>query len=59
VKPRPRTPLLALAERYQVALVASGHLHKAHDFRRANARYVWGPASSFLVGGLQPEMPGA
>ena len=41
-----------------MALVASGHLHKAHDFRRDGTRYLWGPASSFLVGKAQPPMPG-
>jgi hypothetical protein len=45
-------------ERRSVALVASGHLHKARDFRRAGTRYIWGPASSFLVGAVQPPMPG-
>jgi 3',5'-cyclic AMP phosphodiesterase CpdA len=59
VQPGPRAPLLALLERHQVALVASGHLHKEHDFRSNQTRYIWGPASSFLVGNLQPEMPGA
>jgi 3',5'-cyclic AMP phosphodiesterase CpdA len=58
IKPQPRAGLLALLERSPVALVASGHLHKAHDFRRAGTRYLWAPASSFLVGGVQPPMPG-
>lgn len=58
VKPLPRAPLLALVDRYRVALVASGHLHKAHDFRRGDTRFIWGPASSFLVGDRQPPMPG-
>jgi 3',5'-cyclic AMP phosphodiesterase CpdA len=31
VKPRPRAPLLDLVRRHSVALVASGHLHKAHQ----------------------------
>jgi 3',5'-cyclic AMP phosphodiesterase CpdA len=58
VKPQPRARLLALVERYRVALVASGHLHKAGAFRFGDTRYVWGPASSFLVGAIQPAMPG-
>ncbi len=44
--------------RHRVALVASGHLHKARDFQHEGTRYVWSPASSFLVGAMQPEMPG-
>jgi 3',5'-cyclic AMP phosphodiesterase CpdA len=58
VKPQPRARLLALLRRHRVALVASGHLHKAHDLRLDHTRYLWGPASSFLVGGFQPAMPG-
>jgi 3',5'-cyclic AMP phosphodiesterase CpdA len=58
VKPQPRAQLLALLRRHEVALVASGHLHKAHDFRLDRTRYLWGPASSFLVGSFQPAMPG-
>lgn len=50
---------MALVRRHQVALVASGHLHKARDFVFGGTRYIWSPASSFLVGGtVQPEMPG-
>jgi 3',5'-cyclic AMP phosphodiesterase CpdA len=58
VKPQPRARLLALLQRHGVALVASGHLHKAHDFLFGPTRYLWGPASSFLVGAFQPPMPG-
>jgi 3',5'-cyclic AMP phosphodiesterase CpdA len=58
VEPEPRARLMALAHRHSVALVASGHLHKAHDFCRGDTRYLWAPASSFLVGEFQPPMPG-
>jgi 3',5'-cyclic AMP phosphodiesterase CpdA len=58
VKPAPRARLMELVRRYRVALVASGHLHKARDFRYEDTRYIWSPASSFLVGAIQPEMPG-
>jgi len=58
VKPEPRARLMALVRRHRVALVASGHLHKARDFRREDTRYLWAPASSFLVGEMQPAMPG-
>jgi hypothetical protein len=36
----------------------SGHLRKARDFAFEGTRYIWSPASSFLVGATQPEMPG-
>ena len=58
VKPQPRFRLIELARRHPVALVASGHLHKAHDFRNEGTRYIWAPASSFLVGEMAPPMPG-
>jgi alkaline phosphatase D len=59
VKPEPRARLIELVRRYSVTLVASGHLHKAHQTLRDGTRYVWAPASSFLVGPeIQPPMPG-
>jgi 3',5'-cyclic AMP phosphodiesterase CpdA len=59
VKPQPRARLLMLAERYSVALVASGHLHKSHRMTHRGTSYIWAPASSFLVGPeIQPPMPG-
>ena len=60
VKPQPRTRLLDLVKRHSVALVASGHLHKAHDFRHDDTRYIWAPSSAFLVGPAMkaPPMPG-
>ena len=59
VKPAPRARLIELMRRHPVSLVASGHLHKAHDFQHDGTRYLWAPASSFLVGpGIQPPMPG-
>jgi 3',5'-cyclic AMP phosphodiesterase CpdA len=59
VEPRPRARLSELVQRYSVALVASGHLHKAHQSLCNGTRYVWAPASSFLVGPqIQPPMPG-
>ena len=60
VKPQPRSRLLDLVKRRSVALVASGHLHKAHDFRHDGTRYIWAPSSAFLVGPAMkaPPMPG-
>jgi len=51
--------LTRLLRRFGVALVASGHLHKAHQFVCDGTRYVWGPSSAFLGGPeVIPEMPG-
>jgi 3',5'-cyclic AMP phosphodiesterase CpdA len=59
VKPQPRAPLIELARQYSPALIASGHLHKAHQMTFEDSRYVWAPASSFLVGpDIEPPMPG-
>ena len=60
VKPRPRSRLIELVRRFSVALVASGHLHKAHDFLHDGTHYIWAPASAFLVGPgmMAPPLPG-
>ena len=59
VKPVPRARLLKLVDRHKVALVASGHLHKANDRHIGGTRFIWGPSSGFVVGpALQPEMAG-
>jgi 3',5'-cyclic AMP phosphodiesterase CpdA len=59
VKPAPRRALLKLLCEFEVALVGSGHLHKAHQFMCDGTRYVWGPSSAFLGGPeIIPEMPG-
>ena len=41
VRPEARQALLQLVQRYRVALVASGHLHKAHQFTLDGTSYVW------------------
>lgn len=59
VPPKPRAHLLDLVRKHQVAFVASGHLHRAHDFAVDGTRYIWGPSSGFVVGeALQPGMAG-
>jgi hypothetical protein len=58
VKPQPRAHLLQLLRCHSVGLVASGHLHKAHDFLNDGIRYIWAPATAFLVGEMAPPMPG-
>jgi len=44
---------------HDVALVATGHLHRWRDATVDGCRYVWCPSSGFLVGPEnQPDMPG-
>jgi len=57
VKPQPRSGLMELLRRHSVTLVASGHLHKAHDFRQDATRYIWAPSSAFLVGPAMNAAP--
>jgi 3',5'-cyclic AMP phosphodiesterase CpdA len=59
VKPAQRAPLLDLVRGHDVAIVASGHLHRWRDARFDRCRYIWCPSSGFLVGPEnQPDMPG-
>jgi 3',5'-cyclic AMP phosphodiesterase CpdA len=59
VRPGPRRALLELVRRHGVALVASGHLHKARQHLLDGTRFVWCPSSAFLCGpDVQPTMPG-
>jgi 3',5'-cyclic AMP phosphodiesterase CpdA len=58
IRPTPRRRLLDLFERHGVALVASGHLHRAWAGSHAGTRYVWGPSSGFTVGPMERDMPG-
>jgi hypothetical protein len=59
VKPESFSRMIELVRRHSVILVASGHLHKAHQTVYSGTRYLWCPASSFLVGPeTQPAMAG-
>jgi hypothetical protein len=59
IRPEPRARLLDLARRYNVALVASGHVHRALDRRIGAMRFIWAPSAGFVVGpALQPDMIG-
>jgi len=59
VKPEPRARLFGLIDRYHVALIATGHLHKWRNDLVGGCRYVWCASSGFLVGpDNQPDMPG-
>lgn len=58
--PAPRRRLLDLFARHEVALHASGHLHRAHTARIGATALVWAPSSSFHVGPMAGrDLPGA
>lgn len=58
-KPQARAPLLDLMARHDVGLVASGHLHKSHEFTQDGVLYVWAPSTAFaLRPDQQPTIPG-
>ncbi|KXF75305.1 metallophosphoesterase [Paramesorhizobium deserti] len=58
VRPMARQKLLDLFDRYDIAMHASGHLHRAWTGRLRDTSLVWAPASSFIVGDMEREMPG-
>jgi alkaline phosphatase D len=58
VRPAPRKRLLDLIGEYDVALHASGHLHRAWQGMHNDTSLVWAPASSFVVGDMERDMPG-
>jgi alkaline phosphatase D len=54
-----RMRLLDLIAKHDVALFASGHLHWSWIGRHANTDLVWAPPSSFILGAMERDMPGA
>ncbi|MGG5823904.1 metallophosphoesterase family protein [Falsiroseomonas sp. HW251] len=59
VKPDLRRRMLAAFDRHDVAIVATGHLHRAHEAIHRGRRHIWSGAAAFLVGpDFQPPMPG-
>jgi 3',5'-cyclic AMP phosphodiesterase CpdA len=59
VKPGPRAQLMQLLRDHDVAVVATGHLHKWHLREVDGCRFVWAPSAGFLVGPAnQPDLPG-
>ena len=60
VKPDLRRALFDLIHRHSVQIVATGHVHRRHEIPLNGTRYIWGPATGFLVGErMAPPMGGA
>lgn len=58
IRPRARQQLYDLFTAYNVRLHASGHLHRAFTTRFEAIDCVWCPASSFIVGSMERDLPG-
>ncbi|PBB24671.1 MULTISPECIES: metallophosphoesterase [unclassified Mesorhizobium] len=58
VRPAQRQRLYDLIAAHDVALFASGHLHRAWQGHYENTSLVWGPPAAFVVGDMERDMPG-
>lgn len=58
VPPRPRQRLYDLFAAHNVKLHASGHLHRAWAGEAYGTSCIWGPASAFIVGPMERDLPG-
>ena len=58
VRPAQRQRLYDLIAAHDVALFASGHLHRAWQGRYENTSLVWGPSAAFVVGDMERDMLG-
>ncbi|MBZ9797820.1 metallophosphoesterase family protein [Mesorhizobium sp. ES1-4] len=58
IRPAQRQRLYDLIAAHDVALFASGHLHRAWQGKYENTALVWGPSAAFVVGDMERDMPG-
>ncbi|MBZ9994426.1 metallophosphoesterase family protein [Mesorhizobium sp. BH1-1-4] len=58
IRPAQRRRLYDLIADHDVALFASGHLHRAWQGKYRNTSLVWGPSAAFVVGDMERDMPG-
>ncbi|WP_322415028.1 metallophosphoesterase family protein [Mesorhizobium huakuii] len=58
VRPAQRQRLYDLIAAHDVALFASGHLHRAWQGMYESTSLVWGPSAAFVVGDMERDMPG-
>jgi len=58
VRPAQRQRLYDLIAAHDVALFASGHLHRAWQGTYESTSLVWGPSAAFVVGDMERDMPG-
>ncbi|TGW06246.1 metallophosphoesterase, partial [Mesorhizobium sp. M2D.F.Ca.ET.145.01.1.1] len=58
IRPVQRQRLYDLIAAHDVALFASGHLHRAWQGKYQNTSLIWGPSAAFVVGDMERDMPG-
>ncbi len=58
VRPSARQHLRDLIAAHDVALFASGHLHRAWIGKLGSTKLAWAPAAAFIVGPMERDMPG-
>ena len=58
VPPPARRQLLAVLDKADLRLVASGHLHQRRDMTWRGIRHVWAPSSGFIISDQQQERIG-
>lgn len=58
LKPVARQKMRDLLTRYNVALYASGHLHRAWTGKLGATNLAWVPPASFIIGAMERDMPG-
>ncbi|MBN9216835.1 MAG: metallophosphoesterase [Mesorhizobium sp.] len=58
VRPAQRQRLYDLIAAHDVALFASGHLHRAWQGAYKETALVWGPSAAFIVGDMERDMAG-
>jgi 3',5'-cyclic AMP phosphodiesterase CpdA len=57
--PQPvRAQLLTMLGKYDVRLVASGHVHQRRDFTFGRVRHVWSPSAGFVIPDRMQEVIG-
>lgn len=58
VRPSARHRMYELFAEHDVALHASGHLHRAWSGSLNDIQLIWAPPASFIVGPMERDMPG-
>jgi len=58
IPPPARRGLLAVLEKADLRLVASGHVHQRRDFTYRGTRHIWAPSAGFIISDQKQERIG-